>query len=76
MIDNIKKLYDKVRDKRAFIKLLADDFQLTESSITTNWLSTWSIPEYNQPRVHTLLIRFLKAEMARVERLLNDETED
>lgn len=70
MKDNIKELYSQVLEKNDFIKLLANEYGRSESSIQTNWLSTFSIPDHFKERVHELLISTLKSQMNKTKRMI------
>ena len=62
MKDNIKTLFERVIDKKGFIKILSDEYNRSESGIRSNWMSAFSIPDYALNRVHELLINFVRAE--------------
>jgi ketosteroid isomerase-like protein len=50
LTDNIKHLFAKVekKDKKDFIKLVANHFQLKESTVRINWFTRFEIPSlYN-----------------------------
>lgn len=71
MIKNLKQLYARVIDKKAFVDLLAGEFNRTPGAIRSNWLSTWSIPEAHQKRAHQLLINMIKSEMRKNKSLID-----
>lgn len=68
--ENIKKLYAQVLDKNSFAKMVAKEFNRSESSIKTNWLSTGSVPDYAEKRLHELLINTLKAQINKTKKLI------
>jgi hypothetical protein len=44
-LDNIKTLYEKIQDKKDFWEKVAEEFGLRKSSIRTNWITRFEIPE-------------------------------
>jgi hypothetical protein len=56
MNTNIKKLFNQIKNKKEFVFLLAQEFELKPNSIRTGWFSTYySIPEKHQNRVVEIL---------------------
>mgnify|MGYP003624885648 CR=1 FL=1 len=56
MNTNIKKLFNQIKNKKEFVFLLAQEFELKPNSIRTGWFSTYySIPEKHQNRVIEIL---------------------
>lgn len=71
MVANLRELYARVIDKKAFIELLSKEFGVSYGSVKSNWLSSWLIPEQHQARVHQLLINRISCEMRKNESLIN-----
>lgn len=44
-IENLKKLYSKVDDKKKFRQEVADEFYIKASSVRTNWFGNFEVPE-------------------------------
>lgn len=74
MNDNIKELYSQVLEKNDFIKLVANEYGRSESSVRSNWLSTFSIPDHFKKRVHELLISTLKLQINKTKRMIKNES--
>ena len=72
-MENIKKLWARVINKPMVVEILAREYGLSESSVRTNWFSSWAIPEQYQNRVHEVLVNMIKSEINISKGLINDK---
>lgn len=56
MKQNIKDLYKELDNKKSFVLLCSDEFNIKPNSIQCNWFNAyWSIPDKHLDRVLELL---------------------
>ena len=70
MKQNIKDLYKELENKKDFVLLCSDEFNIKPNSIHTNWFSAyWSIPDKHLSRVLELLQNYFKQQLIKAETL-------
>ncbi len=45
LLENIKRLYEQVENKKEFHALVAEEFQIATESARVNWFSKWKIKD-------------------------------
>ena len=70
MKQNIKDLYKELDNKKDFVLLCSDEFNIKPNSIHSNWFNTyWSIPDKHLERVLELLQNYFKQQLIKAETL-------
>jgi len=68
MKQNIKDLYKELENKKDFVLLCSDEFNIKPSSVQCNWFSKyWSIPDKHLDRVLELLQNYFKQQLIKTE---------
>ena len=66
MMENIKKLYKEIEDKKGLICAIAKEFKMREVSVRSNWFCRfWTIPEYRIDRTIEIMQNWRKQEINR-----------
>lgn len=70
-MNNIKKLYSQVLDKKALVTLVANEFGRPEASVRSNWFGTGNISDdLIQKRVIELLHNTLNSQANKTKRMI------
>ena len=70
MKQNIKDLYKELDNKKDFVLLCSDEFNIKPNSIHSNWFNGyWSIPDKHTGRVLELLQNYFKQQLIKAETL-------
>ena len=73
MIDNIKHLYQTVKDKKTVREAVAEKCNISPLSVEKNWFSGhWSIPEKHQADVVEVLQNQVRKEIKQAQKTLED----